>query len=145
MCFYFLSANKPFALHLSAIAAAVTIQEGLSRHEHETYTARLVLQNPSPETPLPELETTHVNTIISQDTDTSDHLPELLNPSSYPAPVPLEKIQAIPPAPALHHGLVRNRTRLGGDAGSFSSACHGSGSLRKQAASRVTLQSENVN
>lgn len=26
--------------------------------------------------------------------------------------VPLEKIQALPPAPALHHGLARNRTGI---------------------------------
>lgn len=76
------------------------------------YTVRLILQDPSPETVLRELEATHINTTISSDTDTSDHLPELLNPASYPAPVPLEKIQAFPPVPALHHGLARNRTRI---------------------------------
>lgn len=36
MHFCFLSANQPFALHLSALAVPVTIQEGLSRNKQDT-------------------------------------------------------------------------------------------------------------
>lgn len=62
-----------------------------------------------------------------------------------PAPELSEAIQASPPSPALHRGLVRHRTSICRAFGSFSAPCCGSGSLWKQAASRVTVQSENVN
>lgn len=84
------------------------VYQGMNRtHTRRTWSCRTHLQKLSFTSSI-----THIDTVISPDTDTSDHLPELPNPSSYPAPAPSEKNQALPPAPALRRGLVRNRTRI---------------------------------
>lgn len=67
--FYFLSATKLFVWRLSALPVAVIAWEGLSKLEQDMHTARLVLQDPSPETLLCKLKTTHIDTVISRDTD----------------------------------------------------------------------------
>lgn len=111
---------------------------------NRAHTPWLVLQHPSPQTRLSELQPAHIDTIIPTDTDTSSHLSGLQNPSSYPAPVPSETIRAFPPWPALQHGL-RHGTRLcGGFQGVSALPAAAPAPFDSKAAPRVTLQSENV-
>lgn len=106
-----------------------------------------VLQQPSPQTLLSELKPAHIGTIIPTDTDTSVPLSEFQSPSSYPAPAPSEKAQALPPSPALQQGSGGTAPASAVLSGSFSSPLPAAAPapFDSKAASRVTLQSENVN
>lgn len=81
---------------------------------NRTQTQCLVLEHPSPQTRLSELKPALIDTTIPTDTDTPAHLSESQSPSSYPAPVPADTIQAFPPSPALRHGLRHGPRICGG-------------------------------
>lgn len=131
--FCFFPANQPFALHLSALAVSVTIQEGLSKNKQGTHTV------PGPAAPIPTNSPEWAQACTHRyhhpygyrHFSPSVWIPE---PFLLPSPCAFRESPGITTLASPPAGLGRHRTSICSAFREFllSSPCGGSGSLRQQ-------------
>lgn len=78
----FLSAHKPLAVHLSALAASAAVAAGLSARSHHAPAVRSLLGDPFPKNPPRETETAGTDTVTLTSDRSRGWLPAVPSPSS---------------------------------------------------------------